>query len=747
MGPALSFVLGLWAATRFAVAPGVGSLAVLLALSAGFGGPAGRLAAAAAGGALVAVVRTPSPPRHEPGRVVEVVGRIRERARRFDDGGTSVPVVTASLRAGGGIDAGAGELRLDLRSGIEPPPVGATVRVRGVLTRSAGFANERPVAPGPWRLRVKSARFLAMERPPSGVARAIESFRRLARRLFERPQVRDRPGIAVVRALLMGEAEALPERWQRALRRTGLAHLIAVSGFNVSLVAAMAGAAGAALPRRARLASAAAAVALYAVLVGPAPSVLRAGAMGLLALAGLALERAPRALQTLAVSTVGLLLFEPALIDDPGFRLSVAATAGLLTIAPRWASLRSAAWPRPLALAVAASLAAQAAALPWSVATFGELSPLAPLWNLLATPWAALALVAGAAWTALACVAPGAAAVVAPWLDPLAWPLEGLARLPPSSWISVACPGGVAAGVAAALPLVALGEGGRSLRAGLLALLLALVGGHGPAPPARFEALFVDVGQGDAALLDDGEVAILVDGGGAPGRDLGGRLLRPILADRGRTRVALAVLSHADSDHCLGLLDLAALVPIDQLWVPAGLDADACVEALGRRIRGGATAVAAGERRRIGRFTLEVLHPDLAERVGDDNARSLALAVTAGGRRLLFTGDLDGATERRLAGRIAPGLRADLLKVAHHGSARSSDAEFLDAVSPRLAVVSAGVRNAYGHPAAETLGRLGDVAPVVLRTDRDGAVRVRWRDAGPWSIELPASPRSIGPPP
>lgn len=744
VAPAISFVCGLWAATRLAIPPGVGSVAVVLALGSGLGGPVGRAVTAAAGGALVAVVRAPSPQRYEPGRVVEAVGRIRERARSYDDGGSSVPLLAESIRSARAIAAGPSEVRLDLRPGIPPPPTGTRVRVRGTLTRSAGFANERAVAPGPWRVRVKSAVFLATESPPARAARAIERFRRLARGVFEHPQVRDRPGIAVVRALLMGEAEALPERWRRALRRTGLAHLIAVSGFNVSLVAAMAGAIGAGLPRRARLALAAGAVALYAMLVGPEPSVLRAGAMGLLALVGLALERAPRALQTLAVATVALLAFEPALIDDPGFRLSVAATAGLLLLAPRWVARRAGTWPRPLAIAVAASLAAQAAALPWSVATFGELSPLAPVWNLIATPWAAIALVTGAIWTALAAVAPGAAAVVAPLLDPLAWPLEALVRLPPSPWISTACPGGFTAGAAAALPLVALGEGGRVARWGLLVLLLTLAVGHGPAPPARFEALFVDVGQGDAALLDDGEVSILVDGGGAPGRDLGGRILRPVLADRGRTTVALAVVSHADSDHCLGLLDLAAQVPIEELWVPAGVGVDPCVEELGRRVPGGARPVVAGLRRRIGRFLLEVVHPDRPEGHGDDNAGSLVLAVTGGGRRLLFTGDLDGATERRLADRIASGLRADLLKVAHHGSARSSDSGFVGAVSPRLAVVSAGVRNAYGHPAAEALARLDAVAPLVLRTDRDGAVRVRWREGRPWTIELPASPRAVG---
>jgi len=155
----------------------------------------------------------------------------------------------------------------------------------------------------------------------------------------------------------------------------------------------------------------------------------------------------------------------------------------------------------------------------------------------------------------------------------------------------------------------------------------------------------------------------------------------------------------------------------------------------------------AGTRRRVGRFALEVLHPSGEQASRDDNSGSLVVAVEAGGRRLLFPGDLDAPAERELVSRSGTALGADVLKVSHHGSARSSDPRFLAAVAPRLAIVSAGVRNAYSHPAGAALERLDAVAAVVLRTDRDGVVRVRWRDGEPWTIELPASPRAIGPEP
>jgi competence protein ComEC len=155
--------------------------------------------------------------------------------------------------------------------------------------------------------------------------------------------------------------------------------------------------------------------------------------------------------------------------------------------------------------------------------------------------------------------------------------------------------------------------------------------------------------------------------------------------------------------------------------------------------------LAAGERMSRAGFALEALHPGAGSTPAGDNSASLVLAVSAGGRRLLFAADLDGAGEMELVRRARDRLPADLLKVAHHGSATSSTSAFLAAVRPRLAVVSAGSNNPFGHPAPAALERLAARGIRVLRTDRDGEVALSWRRAGPWRLRLPGSPRAVPP--
>jgi len=744
--PACAFAAGIAAHVLLVRPASVAQAALLAALGLCLGHRAGLVLACAATGALVALLGSPVA-LPAAGAVAEATGSVCEPWSERP-GTWSGTLCLERLRWRGGLVVARGRtrLRVELARSLAPPPWGAGVRVRGPLVRSPGYANERTGPPGPLRLRVKSARFLELERPPGPVARLAARVRAVARRPFEAPGRTARPGLALARALVLGEAGALGESWQRALRRCGLAHLVAVSGFNVSLVALLAGAAGAWLPRPARLAAVACSVALYVLAVGPAPSVLRASLMSLLALGGLALRRVPRARQGLALALVACLALAPDLCLDPGFQLSFSATAGLLGLAPRWAGRWSGVLPKAIALPVAASLAAQAAALPWSVAAFGDWAPLAPLFNLAAGPWAVAALAGSLAWTILALLVPsGVADLAARALDPLALPLDALAALPPSPLVATAWPGGWASGLALAVLLAALAEGGRWRRAAALALLAAATSGHGPRPGGEFEAVFVDVGQGDATLLTQGGEAILIDGGGAPGYDLGGRVLHPLLVDRGIARLRLVVLSHTDRDHCQGLADLAVHLPIQEVWAPAGAPGTACLAILGQRSRTGVRRPVAGQRFERAGFSLEVLYPGTAPFPGGDNRSSLVLLASAGGRRLLFTGDLDGAGEEALVRLARDRLAADLLKVAHHGSAGSSTSALLAAVRPRLAVVSAGSTNPFGHPAAPALERLIERRARVLRTDRDGEVVLRWRAAGPWRLRLPGSPRELPP--
>ncbi|HSM14632.1 MAG TPA: ComEC/Rec2 family competence protein, partial [Thermoanaerobaculia bacterium] len=697
--------------------------------------------AAAALGGLIALT-APPPLQPVSGEVVEVVG-VAGTARRTAGGGLAMAIRVGRMQAGGRWRRGRLALLADLPPGSRAPDPGTPVRARGAIGRSPGFANSHPVRAGPWRLRVKAERFLERIGEPGPLARLGARLRArvwaaVAEAERRRPSL---PGLRVVRALALGEATALEPVERRALRRVGIGHLVAVSGLHVSIVALLAATVTIPAGRPIRLLATALAVVAYLAVVGPAPSVVRATVTALLVLAALASGRAPETRQALAVVFVGMLASDPERIDEVGFRLSFAATAGLLLLAPRWADRIAPAGPRWIALALSATLAAQTASLPFSVAAFGEVAPAAPLFNLLAGPWAAAVLAAAALWIPTAICAPRLAEVLSPWLDPLALPLRALAELPPSPWLSSPCPGGFPSGLAAAGLVSALAEGGGWRRGGILVLALLPLGGAGRPPSERFELRMLDVGQGDATLLAHGETVFLIDGGGGPpGASAGLRAVRPALALLGASRLAVMIVTHPDADHCGGLVDLVHEVPVEEIWAPAGALDDPCPLALARAAGRPLRALGAGDRLERAGVRLDVLHPGRQARARSSNATSLVARVEAGGRSLLVTGDIGHAEERELVLGQRTALRVDLLRVPHHGSGGSSSLPFLVASRPALALVSAGARNGYGHPASAALGRFRRAGIRLLRTDRDGEVVVRWQAGGPLRISLPASP-------
>jgi competence protein ComEC len=255
------------------------------------------------------------------------------------------------------------------------------------------------------------------------------------------------------------------------------------------------------------------------------------------------------------------------------------------------------------------------------------------------------------------------------------------------------------------------------------------------------ELAMLDVGQGDAILLRDGGRAILVDGGGWLHGDLGGRVLLPALLAEGVRRLDALVMTHPDRDHCAGLVDIAAYLSVGEVWTAPGWDPSGCAGQLlalpGTRTR----FLAKGRRMAVGRWRLAVLHPETDDGGREVNERSLVLLAEVRGRRVLLTGDIESWAERRLAECCARDLRADVLKVAHHGSRTSSTATFLEASSPRLALISAGLNNMYHHPAPEVVERLEEQGTRILRTDRSGEILVRFLADGRWRIETPGAPR------
>lgn len=633
----------------------------------------------------------------------------------------------------------------------DPPPFGSQLRIKGYLTRSSGFANRVAAPPGPWRLRAKSRALMEVEAPPGPVAALSGKLRRRVDQAFAKAgpeSAGDRQGKALARALVLGDASGLSIAWKRGLRLTGTYHLMSVSGLHVALVAGAVWLLGGWLPRSLRLLLMLAAIVLYLLLVGPLPALVRSAVMSLLAVLALLAERPPAAANALGWSVLLLLLEDPRIVEDLSFQLTVSATAGLLLAAPPLAERWRRKMPAWLAGSLAASVAAQLFTLPWALPRYPILAPLGPLLNLPAVPWAGLTLLTTLLWTTVVMVSPDAAGHLLPVLDLLAAPFGWPARTRPDVWLAlpVLVTPAIAWLLAGGLGLLLFARPQRivlrstALAVGSLSVAACLWTPLSGSRDRGPEIALLDVGQGDSILLRDGDRAVLVDGGGWDRGDLGGRVLLPALLAEGVRALDSVVLTHPDRDHCQGLVDISAYLPVREVWMGPGWEPQGCAGALmnlpGARLR----LLWAGEKATVGRWKLKVLHPGPDETRGT-NERSLVIRAEALGRSVLLTGDIESWAEFRLLSCCEKDVKVDLLKVAHHGSKTSSTVSFLNTARPRLALVSAGVRNLYRHPAETVLERFEERNIPLLRTDRDGLVLIRIGEGGQWRIETPGAPR------
>lgn len=668
-----------------------------------------------------------------------------------EDGGWAAPAELVRVRQEDRIAQPPVELTVRIPGAEEPPAYGSRLRIKGYLTRSSGFANRAAVPPGLWRLRAKSRSLMEVEAPPGPLAALSGALRRRVDEAFREAgpeSAEERQGKALARALVLGDATGLPLAWKRGLRLTGTYHLMSVSGVHVALVAGAVWFLGGWLPRSLRLVLMLVAIGLYLLLVGPLPALVRSAVMGLLAVLALLAERPPAAANALGWAVLLLVLEDPRVVLSPAFQLTVAATAGLLLAAPPLAERWRSRLPGWLAASLAASVAAQVFTLPWALPRYPTLAPLAPLLNLLAVPWAGLLLLASLLWTGCALVAPSLAGSLLPMLDLLAAPFGWPAQTRPDVWLALPIliepwaawllAGGI--GLLLFVRPQRIAPRIAALSAGALCVTACLWNPLAGSRGRGTELALLDVGQGDSILLRDGDRAILVDGGGWDRGDLGGRVLLPALLAEGVRSIDALVMTHPDRDHCQGLVDVAAYLPVREVWMGPGWKTEGCTGVLldlpGTRLR----LLAAGEEATVGRWRLRVLHPESDERRGT-NERSLVIRAEVFGRSFLLTGDIESWAEFRLLSCCEEDVRVDLLKVAHHGSKTSSTASFLDAARPRLALVSAGVRNIYHHPSETVLERFAERGIPLLRTDRDGMVLVRVEEDGHWRIETPGAPR------
>ncbi len=534
---------------------------LLASLGLAFGRRFGAVVVFFALGLLVGHLRSDEPPRLDDlRRPIEIVAEVVSHPQRYDDTVSCLLRVERLLRARE-VRRVSFDLRLslaaDLPGGPELCQRGGRLRLRGELRRTAAFANYEGARPGPWRMRLKSARLATVERSPGLLSRGPALLRaRIDAALSSHDES---IGVALARALLIGDRSGLKIAHQQSLRRFGLAHLLAVSGLHVGLLGGGVFLLASPLPRWARHGLAAAAILLYLMVLGPRPSALRAALMGWWMLTSLLAGRAPHALNSLACGVIVLVSIDPEMLLEPGFQLSVSATAGILLFSPifvqRWTFL-----PYRLRQALAVSVAAQISTMPWSLPLTGAVHPLASVMNLLAVPW--LTVVLGAAFIFLpVMLSPfsGLTEVLVFMLDFFAMPLDLLLRLPVTPLdLRLFSQNHMAAWILAmALALVALRPrtGGVIFLAGWLVFSI-------PETKPTVELTVLDVGQGDAIVLQDGTSAILIDGGGWPQGDFGGRVLVPALAAVGVRHVEAVIMTHPDTDHCGGLADLARYVAI-----------------------------------------------------------------------------------------------------------------------------------------------------------------------------------------
>ncbi len=656
-------------------------------------------------------------------------GRAREGtcAGRWGSGEREAGSVAATVRlldpvgdAGGVVEAQVvpgwcrGVVRLRWLEGV--PARGGTAWVvagkwlgsggRGVLVvRRARALPGAPAGRGAWRDRIaaRSARLFGSRAP-------------------------------LVDALVIGRRAELDRDARERYVRSGLAHLLSISGLHVGFLAAWLGVLLGRLPlgRVARGAAFTALVGGYVGLLGfPAPAT-RSALM--LATDGVARWRQRRVSPGGVIALAALLVLagDPWALRSVGAWLSVVAVAAVI-----WAA-RATAGRAPLIRALAGGAAATLATAPITAYAFGTVAPIGALANLVAVPLAGvavpglmLALLASWVWPPGAALLASGAGLLLALVDTVA---ALAARVPGGHVVMPA--GWPAALLWSAVAGVAWWMWHAPRRPWVRAARFALAAALGPwalllVQPARgrdglLTVHFLDVGQGDAAVLRTPAGRwIVIDGGPRlAGNDAGRRVVVPFLRRHGAERVTLVVASHADGDHLGGVPALLDALPADVVVEPGEpvprplyLEFLAAVQGSGARWLPART----GDRLEVDGVVLEVLSPDTAwlGRPVETNEHSVVLRVGFGRTRLLFPGDAGWPVEERLLSALGP---VTLLKVGHHGSRTATSDAWLDRLRPACAVISVGARNPYGHPAPEVLGRLLRRGIAVHRTDRAGTI-------------------------
>ena len=587
--------------------------------------------------------------------------------------------------------------------------------------------------------------------------RANDYVQRARERIRERimAALAGEPYAGVLVALAIGDQRAIPETQWLVFNRTGIAHLVSISGLHVTVFAALAG--GLAflgarrsvqlttwLPARKLAAAVGAAFAFgYVLLAGAEVPAVRTLLMLLIGACGLWLGRPGTATLVWLWSLAVVLVWDPWASLAPGFWLSFGAVGLLLyagsgRIAPsRPTSLRQR-FRRALCEGARTQWVVTIGLVPGTLALFQQISLVSAVANAIAIPAVTLAIVP----LALAGIALPFEFV---WqcahalLAMLMRVLEGLAALPSAVWAQHAPPAWsvVVATVGILLLLAPRGVPGRALA--LVWLLPVFLVKHDPPPEGGFRLTALDVGQGLAIVVETARHALVYDTGPRVGDsvDAGARIVAPFLRAAGLRSLDALIVSHQDLDHSGGALSLLQTVPVPVLWSSLAVDSAIVARAM---THGTAWRCVAGQAWEWDGVRFTLLFPpatQYAEAGIKTNDLSCVLRIDSAYGSALLTGDIEARSEAALL-REAASLRADTLVVPHHGSRTSSTPPFVAAVQPRVAIFTPGYRNRFGHPRPEVVARYARAGAALMRTDLHGAVTLTF---GPGLSGAPVAAR------
>lgn len=676
------------------------------------------------------------------GREITLVGTIEPASVRQEQG-------KVYLRLQGSNYAGKALVTIKDYPAEQVFPLYGELTVRGKLNALQGFANPGGFDYQRWaRKEELGGRLLAsaptvqyrqITKPVT--AYAVEISRAVRAKLTAAMGTQD---AAILNGMLLGGYSGIGQETVSVFSQTGIIHILSVSGTHVALLAGciLSLAKFFRLPPAVTLLVTAVFFLVYGLLCGFVPPVVRSLCMGIALLLEPVLEKERDQLAVLAGTLLVLLGWRPLWLWDVGFQLSFLATAGLLLFAPRLRPVLVNCLPACVAEPLTVCLAAQSLVLPLLVYHFHKISLIALAANVLVVPLLEFSIVLTALGVLVAFVLPVAGrwllVGVAQLLGLSLWGVELLAAFPYGT-VTVGCLPGVFTPlyylVLSALtplpPLTDFSRPSRHFLAGFTVTCCLLVAGIKAWQPQPFTVYFLDVGQGDSALVITPEKrTILIDTGGLPGMfDTGSAILVPFFHYLGLEQLDVLVLSHGHHDHAGGAAAVAKNLPIGQVLLPReslSQDVVALLAALPK-----STAVnylTQGEQYALGSCHMNFLAVPEQTEAEAGNESSVLVQVRCGVHQVLFTGD---ATAEGELGALAGEVASTVLKVSHHGSKTSSDPAFLQAVHPQLAVISVGRENRFGHPHAEVVERLVKTGAKVLRTDETGALKMVFDDKGP----------------